>query len=258
VALLVTGEFAVALKALLFQFIGFGMFPFGVVLWTLATEVQFYFALLLYLYIRPFVTSKHLYVMLALLVASYLFFFAFGYAANTDGGYWLTKSLLGRWPAFLVGILVAYLFVNKESQINGAYINTAVFILSFLLLAVVLQQGAAIPDHIQEITWHYHHVYESLLWGLIMYVLLMGGPFLLRVLLVNRYFIYLGRISYSVYLLHLPITYYLIARMKSIFGVDAYVENYALVALLLASIITIIISSASYLYIEKPFLKAKG
>jgi len=234
------------------------MFPFGVVLWTLATEVQFYFALLLYLYLRPFVTNRQLYVLLALLIASYLFFFVFGYAADTGGGYWLTKSLLGRWPAFFVGILVAYLFVNKQNHIKGAYINSAVFVLSFWLLAVVLQQGAAIPDHIQEVTWHYHHVYESLLWGLIMYVLLMGGQFLLRVLLVNRYFIYLGRISYSVYLLHLPIIYYLIALMKSKLGADAYVENYALIALLLASVATIIVSSASYLYIEKPFLKAKS
>ena len=44
-AAVLTGEWATAGKAATFQFIGFDMFPYGVVWWTLTTEVQFYLLL---------------------------------------------------------------------------------------------------------------------------------------------------------------------------------------------------------------------
>ncbi len=68
---------------------------------------------------------------------------------------------------------------------------------------------------------------------------------------------FLGRVSYSFYLLHFPIAYSLVSGMLSLFNYRFLIEHY----LLMSSILTVLsvsitapVSWCSYNYVEKPFI----
>lgn len=69
---------------------------------------------------------------------------------------------------------------------------------------------------------------------------------------------WIGKLSYSIYLSHVAILYFLIDGGKEIVGRDLYAENLAAYYLpLVGVVLTLGLSMLTYRYIERPFLTLK-
>lgn len=264
-AAVLTGEWSNALKAFTFQFIGFDMFPYGVVWWTLTTEVQFYLVL-------PFVWWAwitggwyrfFLYLGLLLWLSAYLAVFEFGIVQQPAFSYWVTKSLFGRLPAFLIGMLCAAVFFGPFYESKSSFFqknrlaSTVGFFAILLALSLILQRTLNESDWITESKWHLHHTYEAILWGCLLLLLLASKP-LFHQILVNPVMALVGKLSYSIYLSHVAILYFMIDGVREMIGKEIYPDSLTAIYLpLVALLATLVLSMLTYRYIERPFLNLK-
>lgn len=264
-AAILTGEWSSAFKASTFQFIGFDMFPYGVVWWTLTTEVQFYLVLpfLWWAWISGGWCRFFLYLGLLFWLSAYLAVFVFGIVEQTALSYWLTKSLFGRFPAFLIGMLCAGFFAGPPHKTASVFFqknrlaSTVGFFAILLMLSLVLQRTLNESDWITESKWHLHHTYEAILWGCLVLLLLASKP-LFHQILVNPFIALVGKLSYSVYLSHVTILYFMIAGVREMIGKDIYLDSLAAhLVPLVALLMTLSLSMLTYRYIERPFLNLK-
>ena len=255
-AAVLTGEWSNALKALTFQFIGFDMFPYGVVWWTLTTEVQFYLVL-------PFVwwawttggwCRFFLYLGLLLWLSVYLAVFEFGIVQQPAFSYWLTKSLFGRLPAFLIGMLCAAVFFGPFYEPASSFFqknrlaSTVGFFAILLALSLILQRTLNESDWITESKWHLHHTYEAILWGCLLLLLLASKPLLYQIL-VNPVMALVGKLSYYIYLSHVAILYFMIDGVREMIGKEIYPDSLTAVYLpLVALLATLVLSMLTYRY----------
>ncbi len=256
VAMLASGEPGRVLPALWFHFLGFEVFPWGVVWWTLITEVQFYLALPLagWLACRGPGGRR---LLLALLLAWLVAYALLVVAGESGKGFLLTKSLFARLPAFLLGIAAAWLSLHSTWLARApAWQRLAGTLLSLGLLALLLQAVVALGDSAAEQRWHLHHTLEGALWAALL-LLLLGGAFPGRALLVNRPLAWIGKLSYSIYLNHVPILFYLIFPAKD--GVANYAGSPAAWAWpLLGAALSLTLAAVTWRLVELPFLNLKG
>ena len=128
---------------------------------------------------------------------------------------------------------------------------------ALLAMGLVLQELAVMGDKQAETNWHIHHFWEALIWAVLVMSLLLLRP-LGNAVLVNRPMAILGKLSYSIYLNHVPILFMLIYGTRETMGADAYFASvwmYLVPALgLLASVA---VAFATYRLIELPFLNLK-
>lgn len=85
-----------------------------------------------------------------------------------------------------------------------------------------------------------------------------GGSFLLRTLLHNPFFSYVGRLSYSLYLVHMPVQFYVVfPALAGEKGLHA-LESPSVWGAIVASLVCMwLISECTYRSVEKPFLCLK-
>lgn len=260
----IIGDWFNALKALFFQFIGFELFPYGVVWWTLTTEIQFYILLPL-AWIALKAGGVFRFFLIALFViwaTAYIFIFFTDMVTEWRQSYWSTKSLFGRLPAFLIGAVCALIYNAKTNPVatilRGAQLRNALLVLVLILLlglvlGVVVQNG----DRMNESRWHIHHTYEALIWGSILLLTLLGKP-VLSIVLVNPAFALLGKLSYSIYLNHVPILFYLIFVSKQSLGEESYEASMQVFYNpLIGFVISVALALVTYYCIEAPFLRLK-
>ena len=264
-AAVLTGEWANAGKAFTFQFIGFDMFPYGVVWWTLTTEVQFY--LLLPLVWLAWLSGGWyrfgLCLCLLLWFSAYFAVFGVGLVDQPVFSYWLTKSLFGRLPAFLIGMLCAAVFVGRAHEVvltvfrDNRLVSTVSLWVIFFLLGLILQASLEESDWITESKWHLHHTYEAVLWGCLLLLVLVSKPVLYQVL-INPVMALIGKLSYSIYLSHVAILYFMIDGVRERIGEDLYADTLTAQVLPVAALaVTLALSVVTYRYIERPFLDLK-
>ncbi len=92
-----------------------------------------------------------------------------------------------------------------------------VSIFAVILLAIVLKQAADMGDQTAKQIWHIHHTYEAVLWAvLILALLLCKLPG--KQLLINRPMAITGKLSYSIYLNHVPILFFMIYTQRGVHG----------------------------------------
>ena len=265
-SVIVTGKWLPGLEAMLFGFVGFEIFPYSVVWWTLSTEVQFYILLpltfLLWLSGRP---GK---ILLLAILGLWLYFYVSRVAMNPlpdkNLSYLLAKSIFGRLPAFLAGLLAGYVYLISKQRmalrentlpikIGGIVVTlSAVF-----LLAIVLKQAADMGDRTAKQLWHIHHTYEAVLWAvMILSLLLCKLPG--KQLLINRPMAIMGKLSYSIYLNHVPILFFMIYASRESMGGNHYQASiwfYMMPAL--GFVASLGMAYVSYRLIELPFLRIK-
>jgi peptidoglycan/LPS O-acetylase OafA/YrhL len=244
------------LPALWFRFIGFDVFPWSVVWWTLITEVQFYLALPLAGWLACRGPGGR-WLLLALLLAWALAYALLVVAGGDDKGFLLTKSLFARLPAFLLGAAAAWLSLHSSRLARTPpWQRLAGTLLCLGLLALLLQAVVAVGDRAAEQGWHLHHTFEAALWAALL-LLLLGGPFPGRALLVNRPMAWVGKLSYSIYLNHVPILFYLIYPAKA--GVEHYAGSLAAWGWpLLGAALSLTLAAVTWRLVELPFLNLKG
>jgi peptidoglycan/LPS O-acetylase OafA/YrhL len=264
-AILLTGKLLVGIRAASFQFVGFEMFPYSVVWWTLATEVQFY--LLLPLAFLAFARGGSarlcLWAVLVVWLGAYLWVFVLFKRPDTASSFLLTKSLFGRLPAFLVGITAAVIFLRWRERLRNVAtapnraLSLGLVLVVWLLLGLVLQEHAALGDRRAEWSWHLHHTWEAMLWASLILLLLLVPP-LGSAVLVNRPFAVAGKLSYSLYLIHVPVLFYLIYPVKEGMERALYLQSPWLYALPVAALaVSLGLAAVSFRLIELPFLNLK-
>jgi len=204
------------------------------VFWTIPPEIHFYiFFIILWL----FYSTKKV-MMLLVLITSFIFasYLGFPRYSGNLGALHYDFFFLRSLPYFLTGVLLGLLYrrfqFSKDIQ-NGAYLITLI-ILPLLF-----------PD-VFEFIFGYRHG----LWQDIHVLVMITIVFVCFVFLTpkNHWFVsnpignFLGKISYSVYLLHMPV----LKHFKEL-G-----KNNPELYLFFFIICTILIAYLSYLFIEKP------
>lgn len=191
--------------------------PLNTVIWTLAYEWRFYF-------VFPFLA----YLVTGRMRASIALAIALGFMVLDFA---TAESVM--WPYFLTGLAGAYLH-NRDARMPAW--------LGGLLLAASL--GLAVYLPLPLYGWERYGIVTA---GFLAAV--MGRPALVAVPALR----YLGEISYSVYLLHLPVLFVLSRLLMKVYpnGVsyDVYLAQLAAGAALVA-----LVSALTYRFIEHPFL----
>lgn len=248
-----------ALKALLFIPIGFGAFPFSVPWWSLCTEAQFYLVLPLVFWLLRQHGGQWLFMVLLVvwLLLQVYFFHLPGWLAPNNG--W-ESSLFGRGAAFLLGGVFAWLSRTPGFawlSRSRLAINLLFFVALGALLTLLAWYGETGQRQALMRFPLYHHA-EAMLWGLLLLASL--SPVLLcKRLFINGPARHLGTISYSLYLVHVPVQFYLIYPQVGGAGQRAELLQSGVVwAVCLSALMAWLLALLSYHCIERPFLRLKA
>jgi peptidoglycan/LPS O-acetylase OafA/YrhL len=253
IGLICTQRFDQLLPVLLFASHGWSLEHFSAVWWSLATEVQFYLLVPLLFWIALQRWRFPLMLLVGLLaVAAYLavvskwiepvwgnrFEFQFG----------LILSVLGQMPAFAVGLGIALLHWRcPRPAMAGVlgehlYIAGLIIVLGWMLLPAA-RMGA--PAY----SWHapWHVMPQALAWGAVVWVMLHRNA-VSASLLDNPATRYFGRISFSLYLVHMPVLQLVLSHG----GARSLWPN-----LLLAFMVSVALAHLLYWLVERPSLAFK-
>jgi peptidoglycan/LPS O-acetylase OafA/YrhL len=186
---------------------------------------------------------------------------------NLESRLILGHSLFGRGVVFLLGISASGIYLLHGDRIRSwltsvplARSGLADLVLFGLLIGLdqlLLHYLGKVGYFRAEIKHHYYHIFEGLILSVFILCILLA-PLRLKRLFCNKPLSYLGVISYSIYLVHYPVIYYGYNFLKTHISNAAQTSITASVALAFTlSLITIALSSLTYNFIEKPFLKRK-
>jgi peptidoglycan/LPS O-acetylase OafA/YrhL len=158
--------------------------------------------------------------------------------------------------SFCMGLLASYFFLNKKNNFNALYIQIIFLSLFILFIFEIFYLKIINKNH-----------YYSILFALIIYVsCLLKKKSIIKSIFFNKFFIFLGKISYSIYLSHLLIYWIITQILRFVFKYPtttnengktflniSYLESNLYT--FIAYIFTIIFSYFSYKYIEIKFYK---
>lgn len=238
------------------------MSPYSDVWWSLSTEAQFYVALALCtLLLRRRFGRWTLLALVLLYLGSYFHLTRVALSPQ------LWVNLFGRGPAFLIGVGAALIYERFGPQIRERCSQWRVarkwggdIALLALLLALgyLLREVVFMGYYAAEWRWHTWHVYESLLWASILLVMLLL-PLRLGPLLTNRVIGTVGILSYSMYLVHLPLEFAVLDRCRAAMPEACQGWTPISFATVLACLaLALGVSALTYLLIERPVLRRKA
>ncbi|MBO1254749.1 acyltransferase family protein [Alteromonas sp. 5E99-2] len=235
--------------------------------WTLAVEVQFYILLPLIFFVISKLNSISsrliVLIIMALSVVSYQLLMGslesytqwpitvpliwpFGIELTSIKSAALKYSTLAHLPHFLIGVLAASLYLGK-SKIKSANVAESLFWLSCIGLIAIL--ATTIDTSLQIQYGRYNFPYVPLLLGLV--VLTAPSTVLAKKLLELPILVWVGSISYGIYIFHYPIQKATLQGFKyASLDLDSNVALYAGISLLL----TLFVSHLSFKIIEQPLM----
>ena len=228
------------------------------VMWSLATEVQFY-AVLPWLF-RD-MSRRGLVLIGGGFLLAYAALLGGAFAWLLGEGSWLIHvSIVGRGPVFLCGVAGAWLYVRFGARLRAwrplAWFGDVALVAAFvgleLMLRLVVRDGFLPWETTPWVAWH---IIEGFLWTIVA-LLALVAPLRLRPLFVNSAMMSLGVLSYSIYLLHFPFLLwagrFVYSPLVLATGGSALPETYAIAAAAVA------LSALTYRFIERPFLIRKA
>jgi len=253
------------IRSFLFLFDAWSLFPFSVPWWSLRTELEFYFLIGLLLPLIHFRKG-----IVVVLVSVVLIFFARQIIlsqthllfSNTFLFEFLFQSAIVYAPTFLIGIAASVVYVRHgasirnfvmKSRILNSVAADLIFFLLLAALAVILSRVAAMDPVTTLMSWPQHYTYEALLWGLVLLCVILL-PLRIKPLIANKMMARFGETTYSFYLIHLPVMYYVNVNFLPIQNSFTAVYWGKVILIL---VLALILSFLSYRFIEKPFLRIK-
>lgn len=222
--------------------------PFADILWSVGSEEQFYLFWPVLLLSVP-----RAYLMYALIVIIILFTVAphvldyinHHYYNNSKSVIAITSNMIQRmcFNAMATGALVSFLYKTKKESISRLFHPVVQVLTVIVLLACWLTN--------YQFRYFNDEIY-SIFFAIIILNLAMNPATLIS--FNNRVWEYLGKISYGLYVYHLIIIF-LVLKYCYYFDASQQVKN--LLTLIYTLTGTILISSVSYEFFEKPFLRIK-
>src|SRR5262249_48841705 len=181
---------------------------------------------------------------------------------------WLrAQSIIGRGPLFLFGILGAWLYrrhgeairtslaANRWLASGGADL---VLVIVFLALALLLRWSTLRGFLVRGRTrWSVWPVPGAALWPAILLTVLLA-PLRAKGLLSNAALARLGVLSYSIYMLPLPVLSSSIAVARRLFPSLTGWSVAGAAWFVVATVLCVGLASGTYPYIERPFLVRKA
>jgi len=242
--------------------------PYSNVWWSLATEAQFY--LLLPLLPLALGTPRRRVagaIGLAAIIAAYAAFLTGGlHVRSILGQMALGYSVLGRAPMFLAGIAAAWLYLHHGERLrlrlarNGLLRRGGA---DLLLLAALVGLGyllrwvTSIGTEVAELPrYQIWHVAETVLWTTVVLLLLLA-PLRLKPLLSNPLLDRLGVLSYSLYIVHVPMIVYGLRLLRRAWPALSGWGPSGIAAALAICLACVALSELTYRAIERPFLARK-
>lgn len=264
-----------AIRSLFFLSDEGALLPWSGVWWSLHTEVQFYLLLgVSVMLLRvPIVRWLHL-SLLAGLVAVYLAVTTqtaapFGLRVDSVSAVALL-SFAYQWPAFAFGGLAAWLHLRRGEAWQRAGASSRVLrngggdLLLWGALLLLFSLLTRLPRGYYFLAVQEHPnlpLLEGALWAVVVLGLLVL-PLRSRRLFVNAPLEFVGRVSYSLYLLHLPflhLTAWVRFRIRvALMGIGGRTTAESVIELVLVTLAAILVSWLSYRLIERPFLGWKN
>ena len=263
------GDLARGLPYLLFlNALATPLTPWSAVWWSLCTEAQFY---LLLPFLSPCLRSRTGrvwgLVALAAYAAVYSAFFAGVFRMPTNYmAAWLGMSLFGRAPQFLAGIAAAALYARGgcagRAELEASFwlrngCADAMFWGGLLAQGWLLQWLVPLGAATERVPYHAWHILSGGLWAIVL-LLLVLSPLRSKPLFCNRWFTTLGVLSYSVYIVHVPLVRLSFQALRGAGLGCVYDWNVrsAIVGLILVAV-CLALSAMTYRLIERPFLVRK-
>lgn len=215
--------------------------------WSLAVEEQFY---LMWPLIILFIQRKYI-------VHAIMLFIGVGVVSQClvqdfQFGYIPTYTCL---DSFGLGAGLSWIMLYKPDLLNKVYRYLSVLsIFSFIIVVAEVIYG--------DFSYFPQRTLHSIiaLW-MITYIILDKGRrrFSFSSFLDNKYLFFLGKISYGIYLYHIPIEWigYRFAPLLKQYLPSPFVNQYQTILLLIDFTLLIFISWLSFKFIEKPILKMK-
>lgn len=257
-----SGQWWQALNALLFQGIRVGVLsPMGNVWWSLVVEVQFYLILPIAVWLARSPRYKYL-LWLLVPVACYAYWQVC--TSKLEPGFWAEQrdSILGRWPLFAVGVVLAWTHIRIAAwaqRLSGhGWLGLLLVVAALGILNLLVEHRALTLGMYAHVFWYEHYLLEALAWGAFILVLL-NFRFPGYRLLVNPLLHRFGQWSYSIYLTHSSVIFFMLKGdtvLRLSWHPDGWGETVLLgIALFLLSSA---ISAFTYRWIELPFLQLKS
>lgn len=216
--------------------------------WTIGVEMLFYLAF-------PFIyySVRDIWAALALLLGTVLLFmFARILITHSVGTVEQQQSYV-QWtvfrhlPLFICGIVT--FFIAEKMTLMEDERKKSVFGLIFILSAFLLYAsmlGGRLPQIFPDVYY----------WQGIVYALLVLGCLLNPLpLIVNRLTGFLGKLSYSIYLIHPSIVFFMAPLYREIYGMAPNVFTAFTACFLLTMCVVVVLSYVTYRFVEEPGIR---
>lgn len=219
--------------------------------WSLPVEAHFYVVLPFLILAAARCKSLHA-IFIPLVVLTIAFRFAILNTSFFEPKGAFLFSFLGRVDQFSIGVLCAHMFINHPaSERKGTFMLIAGIIGMIIFIAMVGRRG-----NMFEKRDYFYYFFQTVV-ALLAAVLIYGAASpskIARRLFGNRFMIFAGTISYSVYLLH---TIFLDLFISTNLHHGLTQDNRFMATILYTWPPIFIFSFFSYLFVERPFLKVR-
>ena len=226
-------------------------------LWSLSTEVMFYVALPVVGLVAARAAARagrrgHLGVLAGLVALTWCFRLLDGLGALPQGFSWIrTLPAVGDW--FVVGMLLALVVTDDALRRPVASVVRVapwhLYVLAACVFWVLTTRSAGPYDLTPPTPAHatVKHIGYALVAGLVIAPSVLGARTVVSRVLSSPPLVYLGTISYGVFLWHLPIMF----AVRSALGLDVFAYGFW-ITVVLTLIASIIVAALSWHLLESP------
>jgi peptidoglycan/LPS O-acetylase OafA/YrhL len=255
IGIALTGQFQQLIPMLFFTAGGYDVGYFSAVWWSLSTEVQFYLLLPIVFIAAHNGLRVPLLALLGILLITVHMLVIFKvispilpFAESFELKFRLILSVIGQLPTFAMGLGLAILYFRKPSR-RIPHIPSNLGILALVLLLAWALLPAARHGALPFMWSNPEHVLlQAMLWGGIVWLILNRQPPSVSALdnWITRYF---GRISFSLYLVHMPVLELVLKHFRtSELSVDFAI----------AFTLSVAVAQLCYWLVERPSLAFKN